>query len=275
MALRDQAISRGVSTLIFDPRQIEEIPEFNTRDMDSPATIEYIRGMADAIIANGNEEFPPITIIQHGDKIAVMAGWCRRRAHILAMDEGAPIKGIACFSAGKKKPEDITLDILTSNSGLPLTAMERAKAIKRLLSFLWTPADIAKKTGWSVSTVSNLIALHDAPDSIIDMVNSGQVSATLATELVKSKGAEEAEKMLKSATDTAEKAGKVKTTKKDLQGVKEKSVSWKKFGPLCYQKLNEIYELPISKRLDHLDNLIASAGDLLSEVEDEMRKVGL
>lgn len=268
MALRDQAISRGVSTLIFDPRQIEEIPEFNTRDMDSQSTIEYIRGMADAIIANGNEEFPPITIIQHGDKIAVMAGWCRRRAHILAMDEGAPIKGIACFSGGKKKPEDITLDILTSNSGLPLTAMERAKAIKRLLSFLWTPADIAKKTGWSISTVSNLIALHDAPDSIIDMVNSGQVSATLATELVKSKGAEEAEKMLKSATNTAEKAGKQKATKKDLQNVAEKGVSWKKFGPKLYKSLNEIYECPVSDR-GKLQNIIANAGTLLATMEDE------
>ena len=99
----------------------------------------------------------------------------------------------------------------------------------------------------------------------------------IAKDILKSRIVEigKAEKMLKSATDTAEKAGKVKATKKDLQGVKEKSVNWKKYGILCYNKLNEIYELPISKRRDHLDNLIASAGDLLSEVEDQMGKVGL
>ena len=270
MALRDQAISRGASILIFDPREIKEIETFNARNMESPETIAYIRGMADAIIANGNEAFPPITITQEKDTIAVMAGWCRRRAHILAMDEGAPIKGIQCLAAGKKRPEEITLDVLTSNSGLPLTAMERAKAVKRLLSFLWTPADIAKKTGWSISTVSNLIALHDAPDAILEMVKSGQVSATLATKLVKEKGADKAQAMLEQAVDTSAKAGKKKATQGDLDRVKEKSVPWKKFGPLCYKKLNEIYELPVSRRRDHLDDLIASAGELLGTIEDSM-----
>jgi len=268
MALRDQAISRGASILIFDPRDIAEIETFNTRNMESPETIAYIRGMADAIKENGNESFPPITITQEGDQIAVMAGWCRRRAHILAMDEGAPIKGIACLAAGKKTKEDVTLDILTSNSGLPLSAMERAKAVKRLTSFLWTPADIAKKTGWSISTVNNLIALYDAPDEIQNMVNCGQVSATFATEIVKSNPPDEALKKLKSAADTAEKAGKKKATKKDLQNVAEKGVSWKKYGPQLYKILNAIYECPVSDR-SKLQEKIAAAGELLADMETQ------
>lgn len=274
MALRDQAISRGASILIFDPKEIIEIESFNTRDMEFESTIAYIRQMADAIIENGNEAFPPITITQTDDgKIAVMAGWCRRRAHILAMDEGAPIKGIACLAAGKKRPEEITLDILTSNSGLPLSAMERAKAVKKLLSFLWTPSDIAKKTGWSVSTINNLITLHDAPDEITKMVQDGQVSATFATEIVKSNSPDEALKKLKSAADTAEKAGKSKATKKDLQDVKKKAVKWATMGPKCYDLLSAIYELPITRRKAELDDLIASAGSLLGEIEGQMGKV--
>jgi len=273
MALRDQAISRGASILIFDPHEIQEIDTFNTRNMDSPETIAYIRGMADAIKECGNEMFPPITITQEGDKIAVMAGWCRRRAHVLAMDEGAPIKGIQCLAAGKKKPEEVTLDILTSNSGLPLSAMERAKAIKRLQSFLWSPADIAKKTGWSVTTVNNLIQLYDSPDAITAMVQSGQVSATLATKLVKEKGADAAQSELQSAIDTSIKADKKKVTQGDLGRVKTKSVSWKKHGPACYKLLNAIYELPVSRRAKELDALIASAGDVLGDIEAEMQAV--
>jgi len=274
MALRDQAISRGASILIFDPREIVEIEAFNTRDMTSPETVAYIRGMADAIKECGNEMFPPITITQEGDKIAVMAGWCRRRAHLLAMEEGAPIKGIACLAAGKKKPEEVTLDILTSNSGLPLSAMERAKAIKRLLSFLWSPSDIAKKTGWSVTTVNNLIALHDSPDAILEMVKSGQVSATLATKLIKEKGADEAVKELEGAIESSAKAGKKKATQGDLNRVKTKSVNWRKHGPACHKLLNAIYELPVNRRKGELDALIASAGEILADIELEMVEVG-
>jgi len=163
MALRDQAISRGASILIFNPNDIQELPKYNVRNMESPDTIAYIRGMADVIKSDGCAAFPPITIRRSEDGvIAVMAGWCRRRAHILAISEGADIKGIQCIDVGKKSKEEITLDILTSNSGLPLSAMEKAKAVKKLQDFLWSPADIAKKTGWSVTTINNLIQLHDS-----------------------------------------------------------------------------------------------------------------
>lgn len=50
MALRDQAISRGASILIFNPNDIMELPEYNVRNMEAPETIAYIRGMADAIL---------------------------------------------------------------------------------------------------------------------------------------------------------------------------------------------------------------------------------
>lgn len=269
MALRDQAISRGASILIFNPNDIVELPEYNVRNMEAPETVAYIRGMADVIKSEGVAAFPPITIRRSEDGvIAVMAGWCRRRAHVLAMEEGADIKGIQCIDAGKKSKEEITLDILTSNSGLPLSAMERAKAVKKLQAFLWSPSDIAKKTGWSISTVNNLIALHDAPDEITKMVQDGEVSATFATEIVKSSSPDEAVKKLKSAVDTAEKAGKKKATKKDLKDATESVIPWKQYGARLYTLLNNIYECPVSDR-GRLQDAIAAAGELLAELEDK------
>ena len=38
MAVRDLALSRGASTLIFDPLLIQENPSDNTRDMSSEST---------------------------------------------------------------------------------------------------------------------------------------------------------------------------------------------------------------------------------------------
>jgi predicted transcriptional regulator len=272
MAIRDLAASRGASTLIFDPKNILELAENNTRDMESPSTKQHIREMADAIIKNGNEQFPPITIYQEGDKIYVMAGWCRRRAHILAMEEGAPIKGILCLSTTRKKPEDITLSILSSNDGLPLTASEKAKAVIRLQSYLWTPADIAEKLGWSVTTINNLIDFYNAPNELRDLVNNGQVSATLAMSLLKEKGAEGALEVLRGAIETSKQAGKKKATKKDLDEINKKKVPWKTYGPKLYKIMQEIYEVPASEK-NLLFAKIASGGELLAEIDDKYESI--
>ena len=272
MAIRDLAISRGASTLIFDPTIIQESSEYNTRDMNSESTIAHIREMADAIIENGNELFPPITIFQEGDDLYVMAGWCRRRAHILAMEEGAPIKGILCLSSTKKRPEELTLNILNSNDGLPLTALEKGKAVKKLQSFMWSPSDIAKKTGWSISTVNNLILLYDAPDTIKEMVQSGKVAATLAINLVRENGPEKALKMLLEAVDTSTKEGKKKATRGNVERKPVTKVNWKKYGPKLYELMNSIYETPANNR-DGLYGLIAQSGDLLVEIADKMQGV--
>lgn len=270
MIIRDHAISRGASTFIFDPSRIKEKAEDNTRQMDSLATIAHIREMANAIKDCGNESFPPITIYQEGENIYVMAGWCRRRAHILAMEEGAPVKGILCLNVQRKKPEDLALSILSSNDGLPLTAIEKAKAVKRLQSFMWTAQEIAKRTGWSLSTVNNLIALHDAPESIIDMVKDGSVSATLAIKMVAENG-DDAEGVLKDAVDKAKRSGKSKATQKDVDK-KPAKFNWDKWGLQCFQLLSKIYELPVTKRKEHLDGLIAEAGQLCEQIEDRMEE---
>jgi ParB family chromosome partitioning protein len=266
-AIRDLG-KRGPSTVILDPNIILENPQDNTRDMDSPESQSHIREMANAIINDGNELFPPITVYQDEGTVYVAAGWCRRRAHILAINEGAPVAGILCLVTPKKKQEDLTLSILTSNDGLPLTAMEKAKAVHRLTKYLWSVSEISKKTGWSETTITNFIQLYEAPDSITQMVKDGKVSATFATEIVKSKGSAEAEKILKSAADTAEKAGKKKATKKDLQDVAEKKVNWKFYGPKIYKLLNGIYETPVGSR-DKLQTQVAAAGELLAEMEEK------
>jgi len=256
---------------MFDPNTICENPQDNTRDMQSVSTIQHIREMADSIKENGNELFPPITIYQEGDKLFVSSGWCRRRAHSLAISEGAPVKGIACLSTTRKKQEDITLQILSSNDGLPLTALEKAKAVNRLIAFSWNPADIAKKTGWSVSTVNNLIALHDAPDEIKSMVDNGQVSATLATKLVKEKGSDGALDVLKGAVEVSKQAGKVRATAKDLSNIAAKKIPWRKYGPLCYNILKTIYETPVTDK-PLLMNKIAEAGEVCAEIEEMENK---
>jgi len=169
--LKELAVGRGGDTYLFNPEDIHELDGYNVRDMDSPETTAHIRSMADAIKVGGTAAFPPITIGQVEGKIYVYAGYCRRRAFILAKQEGAPIKGILAV-ANTQSDEDRTVDLLTSNNGLPLTPMEKAKAVKRLLMFSWTPAEVANRLGISISSVGNLIALLNAPAEIKKMVRT-------------------------------------------------------------------------------------------------------
>jgi ParB/RepB/Spo0J family partition protein len=222
--LKEMAVGRGGDTFLFNPEDIHELPEYNVRDMSSPETIAHIRSMADAIKAGGTAAFPPITISQIDGKIYVYAGYCRRRAFILAKQEGAPIKGILAV-ANTQSDEDRAVDLLTSNNGLPLTPMEKAKAVKRLLLFSWTPAEIAKRLGVSISSVGNLIALLNAPAEIKEMVNSGEVSATTAiSEIRKDKKA--ASGVLAGAVEKAKSEGKGRATAKHVGGENISKAKW-------------------------------------------------
>lgn len=218
--LKELAVGRGGDSFIFDPEMIEERPGYNVRDMDSEETRAHIRKMADSIHAGGTAAFPPITVCQEDGKIYVIAGYCRRRAFILAKQEGAPIKGILAI-ANTQKEDERTLDLLNSNDGLPLTPLEKAKAVQRLISFQWTVAEIARRRGVSSQSISNLLCLLESPPEVVRLVEEGKVSATLAVDTVRKKGALFAGKELAGAVEKAKASGKGKATLKHLPADKK------------------------------------------------------
>lgn len=216
--LKEIAIGRGGDSFLFDPESIQEKPGYNVRDMESPETQAHVRRMADAIHAGGTSSFPPITVQQAEDgNLYVIAGYCRRRAFVLAKQEGAPIKGIRAIAAAQRNDAELTLDLLQSNDGLPLKPMEKARAMQRLVSFQWTTTDIAKRLGVSHTTVNNNLALLDAPAEAVELVEQGKVSATLAVETVKKDGALIGTQKLKQGVGRAAEAGKEKATRKHIE----------------------------------------------------------
>lgn len=238
--------SRAGDMYLIDPEKIEEKPGYNTRDMASEDTQAHIRKMADAIKENGTGSFPPITVGQEDGKIFVYAGHCRRRAHILAKEEGAPVKGILCIadtdSRGKPRSEEQrTLDLIDSNDILLLKPIEQAKALQRLINFKWTISEIAKRRGVSPQTISNILAVLDLPAPAAEMVDKGQVAATLAVETIRKKGALIGSDKLKSAVETAKKAGKTHATKKHLpKDPPKKTIDWSIWGPKLLTSLEEV-----------------------------------
>jgi len=250
MRLKDMGTRAG-EIIMLDPETIEEKPNYNVRNMESEATQAYIRQMVDSIHASGTAAFPEITVHQENGKVYVTRGHCRRRAFIIARQEGAEIKGIRAIASTIKGDAENTLDLLNNADGLHLTPLEIATAIKRLISFEWSIAEIAKRRGCTPQAIKNALDVADLPAPATKMVEKGEVSATLAVETVRKQGALLATDSLKSAVETAKEKGKNHATAKHMpksavqkanltEEPKENGIDWNHFGPLLRDTLTTV-----------------------------------
>jgi ParB-like chromosome segregation protein Spo0J len=183
--------------------------------MASQETLDHIEKMVASIVERGTLHFPPISVYQKDGEVYLITGHCRREAFIEARRRGAPVKGILAV-ANTQSEEERTLDLLDSNDGLPLTMVEKAIVVKRLVSFGWTPTEIAKKRGVTVKAISDLLLLLEAPEEIKNLVQDGKVSATLAIEVTK-ENPQTAVATLTEAVQVAENQGKAKATRKHVK----------------------------------------------------------
>lgn len=94
---------------------------------------------------------------------------------------------------------DKTLDLITSNSGVPLTALEKSNVYKRAEAYGCTPEEIAKKVGKSITTIKNLLLLNSASASTKKMIVDGMVSTTTVIGLLKKKEPKDVDAELKTA----------------------------------------------------------------------------
>jgi len=281
MRLKDEATRRMGEILFFELEKIEEKPGFNLRDMQSESTRAYIREMADSIKASGTATVPPITIWQEDGHIYVDEGHCRRRAHIIARDEGAPITGIRAYAVPEslaKSEAERTLNMFTSNNSLPLTPMEKGKGIQRLLSFQWSIKDIATRQGVTPQAISNMLAVLELPAPAAELVEKGAVSPTLAVETVRKQGAILGTDALKTGVEKAKEQGKTHATKKHLPppsiqtrtdrispiAKPEVKIDWNEYGPQLKEALEKVLRLHSSAGVQRIE--VVNARALIKEI---------
>lgn len=246
--LKDIAVSTK-DLYMIDPRKLIEKEGWNAR-IEGPELDAHIRQLADSIKENGVKE--PLTIIVENDQLIITNGYCRRRATMLAISEGAEIVAVPVRVEEKNSNEaDHVLSMITRNSGKPLTMLEQASVVKRLFAFGWSEGDICKKTGFSLSHVKNLEVLSGASPVVHDMVREGKVSATQAVKTVKTKGAGATE-VLQTAVTNAEASGKKKATAKHVDPAPSPlaqvaSIRWKTVGPQIQQAIRD-YHYALDKR---------------------------
>ena len=228
MKLKDIAISTR-DLFMLAPDVIQEESGWNVR-LAGPELDAHIRQLADSIKEIGVQE--PVTVYLKNDVPILTNGHCRLMAVKLAISEGAEIAAIPARAEERYANDaDRVLGMLTRNGGKPLSFLEQAEVVKRLMGYGWTDASIAKKTGYSSTHIGNLISLSAAPVEITNMVAAGEVSATLAVNTVRKEGALLAGPKLKDAVKVAKESGKSKATAKHVAKTEGKAPN-KSAGPL-------------------------------------------
>ncbi len=222
--------------------KIRVLDRFNVR-VPGPARDAQIRMLADSIKRDGFRQDKPLAgfVAKEGSEsvVYIYDGHTRLEAAKLAIQEGAEIRTLPVVTAPEgTSMEDLTVALVTSNNGRPLSTYELAVVCKRLRNFGWDLEEIAARIGFGPDYVDDLLLLVGAPKTVRDMVMRDQVAGNEAIRILKKHGAKAAE-VLQAMLAKARAEGKSKATGKYAPGAKwAKAV--KKSAPIMVEALREV-----------------------------------
>lgn len=223
--------------------QLYIIPGYNVREHDEDYEA-HIESLTKLIMANGYDRDKPmsgyVVEIEGVSRIAVTAGHTRYLAVGRARERGCDIQTVPVITKPRgTSMEDMTIDLVTSNSGRPLTPFEVGTVIKRLISYGMDEKVISEKLGVTLGYVNDLLTLQSASRPIREMVRTGKVSANLAITMIKKHGIKAAG-VLQEAVKTAQSSGKKKASAKHVEPSHKEKV--KKEAKFMYELLLSIKE---------------------------------
>ena len=139
--------------------------------------------MAKSIAENGQKV--PLRVRFEDNKVVVVDGHRRLKAINVANEKyGAEIKTATCVKEEQgTSEEDRCVDLFTCNTGKPLTVIEQAAVVKRLVDYHWSSPDIAKKIGKTSAYINSLLSLNGSSKILRDAVRKGFVCPTAAIKL--------------------------------------------------------------------------------------------
>lgn len=253
------------------PEELEVIPGFNVRIRDASYEA-HVRALADSMKADGFKVDKPISVFVAAgddgrDRCFITDGHSRFEALQIANAEGAGIDQVPVVILPKAASmEDLTIDLVRSNSGRPLSMYETAIVVKRLLNADYSEDEIAEKLSFTTTHVRNLATLAAAPKAIVNLIVAGKLSASTAVEAIRKHGPVEAARLLKDAASRAEADGKPKISAAHLPGARF-AKTLKKTAPRLYEAARQVREDPA---YDHLRAETRQALDeLLAQLADE------
>ena len=195
---------------------IEKVVELNITEIEpmlnQPRKIfdkEKMQELTDSIRENG--VIQPILVVKDKNGYTIVAGERRWRAAKAAGLKTIPAI-IKDYTDNKKKQVALIENIQRED----LNIVEVAQAIKELMEIEgYTSSDVAKITGKSLSTISNITRLLKLPNEILDMVLKGELVEGLARSLL---AIDDPEKQIAIAKKIVEKKLTVRDVEKLIYG---------------------------------------------------------
>lgn len=233
MRLREhEAIQDGKLDMFrADPRKLVTEPHYNVRDLTTPDAIGKLEELANSIAEVGVQD--PLVVRFDGERIIVVEGHRRLAATLMAIERGAEIKSVPIYQEARGiNDAQRDLGLIISNAGEPLTPLEKAKVVGRLVAHGWSHAEIAKKCGWkSVGSINQYLDMLALPEKVKEHVRQGDISATTARNLAKSElSPEEQDARIKANLEENKRLGvgkrhktQTKVTRKTLERDKPKA----------------------------------------------------
>jgi ParB family chromosome partitioning protein len=257
------------------PADIYVMPGLNPR-VQNKAYYDGVEVLAEDIKEHGYYQDKPlagyIAKIDGKDTIVLNDGHRRLAATLKAIESGAAIETVPIVIKDKSNSMlDLTVGLLKSNEGQPFTVYEKAVIAKRLKGYGWDNTKIAAEMRCTSAFVGQLLTLAGAPQAIADLVQSGNMSATQAHDLMKEHGNEDAAEIATQAVAKAKAAGRSKVTAKDLTPAEKRDKLSKKFGPRMFKLLKDAVDNEKTAKAMPED-LFGDIMALITEVETGARK---
>lgn len=236
----------------IDPTQIKVIDGMNPRSSFDALKLEELK---ESIKENG--VLVPLRVkINNDGEITLIDGERRLRAVLMAISEGAEIISVPAIVERKTMNEiDALVLALTANQGEPLTLVEEAHAIKKLVNYGMRAEDVAKKLGKSAPTIYARLQLLDASPEVLEAMEDGDVSFQDVKKIVN--GSDGLESQKEKLADVKEKKAKRKASgakkpgKKDFVNIITEMVEW--LNELNTENVAQVTEL-IEKANKLIDN---------------------
>lgn len=267
---------RSDAMIFVRPSDLYVIPGFNVRIRDE-SYLQHLRAIAENMRSEGFNIDKPISVVamknQDGDDVfGICNGHTRHEAALLAIAEGASFDVVpVVINAKTISAADMTVDLVRSNSGRPLSTYETAIVVKRLANMDFSEAEISRKLVLAPSYINGLMLLAAAPNPLAKMVMNGQVAAALAIEMIRKHGATKATELLRRAADDAKANGQSKVTAASLPE-RRYSRAVQKAAPQLLERTRMIQQDPGFQHLSAenqaaIETLLAEIAQLAPEPE--------
>lgn len=148
-----------------------------------------IQQLAESIKINGLKV--PLSGYRQGEEFFIVDGHRRYQALTILHEQGVDVIAPFLLEQRGTNEEQRIINMVLSNEGKPLNPLELAEGVRRLLAYGWSQKDIASKMAMSPAYVNRLNLLNTAPKKFIKLIASGEISSSLALQVIGEEKVEE------------------------------------------------------------------------------------